>query len=114
MVALWNKGSDWQEGKNSLARRMSHPGLVYPENAGIHAELDLWRGSLFSSSWRPLSLGMVAVAGVKQKNALEMENTRPCAYCATILFEARVSHVVYMQDGELFKAKVAQLIYDPL
>lgn len=111
MVACWGKGSQTVYGYNRLKRPARRRRDEYPEMAGIHAELDLWRyNNRVSTKKSDLSGGTVAIAGKKPKTMTTMTTTRPCAYCVALLHELGVSTVVFLQDGKLFKCRVATLL----
>lgn len=111
MAAVWTKNSMHRVGFNYLKVPASLRRPEYPHDAGTHAELDLYRHIGLSD--RPLT-GTIAIAGKKSRNGAQMNNTRPCAYCAALLHECGIRWVVYRENGEIFKNKVALLVSEEL
>lgn len=103
MLAMFADGCLRAYGYNKLKRAAQTISSTYPEELGVHAELDLYRMLPEGKG------GTVYVAGKLASSGSPMNNTRPCAYCSAILYEFGVSYVVYLQDGLPAKATTRSL-----
>lgn len=104
MAAVWVKSKPKATGTNKLSHPATKENPSYPEMCGMHAELDLWRKN------GHIAGGTVYVAGTIEQSGNEMPNTKPCVYCAAVLYLAGVRFVVYRKDGEIAKTRPSEIL----
>lgn len=107
MIAMLGSPRIW--GYNRLRRPASTISDTYPEDFGVHAELDLYRKMGMNPSNPSSYSGTVYIAGKLNSSGSFMTNTMPCTYCVAILRECGITNVVFYFDGMPAKANLRTL-----